>query len=159
MRRGTSAKLSQKRSTIDRQQAIDPIREAEPARRPARGIHHADERGLRRQVLQPRNGRLRAELGSGFGQPTNCHLERRIIAQRVAVIGIRVPGGDQQAAEADHLDEAVPHPLGCSRIGDAAGQPLGNPELALDLRQHQHAGIRGQPTTIEGDVNRLTGDR
>ena len=42
--------------------------------------------------------------------------------------------------------------------GNAAGQSLGDLELALDLSQEHHAGIRGQPTTIEGNVNRLAGD-
>ena len=55
----------------------------------------------------------------------------------LAVVGIRVAGGDQQCPVADHLDKAVPHPLGRPRIGDAASQPLGYLELALDLRQHQ----------------------
>jgi len=49
----------------------------------------------------------------------------------------------------------VPHPLGRSRIGDAAGQPLGNLQLPLDLGEDQHAGIPGQPATIEGKVYRL----
>ena len=118
-------------------------------------VHHADERGLGRQVFEPRHGRLRAELGPRLGQPPHRHLERRVVAQRITVVGIRVAGGDQQRPVADHLGKAVPHPLGRSRIGDAAGQPLGDPEPPLDLGQHQHAGIRGQPTPIEGEVNRL----
>jgi hypothetical protein len=32
------------------------------------------------------------------------------------------------------------------------------PPLPLDLGQEHHAGIRGQPATIEGNVNRLAGD-
>jgi hypothetical protein len=94
-------------------------------------------------------------LGPRLGQPPHRHLERRVVAQRITVVGIRVAGGDQQRPVADHLGKAVPHPLGRSRIGDAAGQPLGDPEPPLDLGQHQHAGIRGQPTPIEGEVNRL----
>jgi len=53
----------------------------------------------------------------------------------------------------------VPHPLGRTRIGDAAGQSLGDPELALDLGQEHHAGIRGQSPAVEGEVNRLARNR
>jgi hypothetical protein len=53
IRRGTTSKLSQHSSIIDRQEAIDPIREATPASRPARRRHHPLERGRARQVLQP----------------------------------------------------------------------------------------------------------
>lgn len=49
--------------------------------------------------------------------------------------------------------------LGCPRILDAARQTLGQAQLPLDLRQHQHAGIRGQATAVEGDVNRLAAHR
>jgi|GEM_PF-1775303 len=82
-------------------------------------------------------------------------ISSRIVAQGVAVIRIRVAGGDQQGAEADHLGRTMPHPLGGSRIGDAASQPLGDLELALDLGQAHHAAIRGQPPAIAGKVNRL----
>jgi hypothetical protein len=70
-----------------------------------------------------------------LGQAADRHLEGGIVAQRIAVVGVFIAGGDQQRAEADHLGKAVPHPLGRSRIGDAAGQPVGDPELALDLGQ------------------------
>jgi len=86
-------------------------------------------------------------------------ISSRIVAQGVAVVGVFIAGGDQQTAETDHLDKAVPHPLGRSWIRDAAGQPFGDLELALDLGQQQHTGIRGQPATIEGEVHRLTGNR
>ena len=138
MRRGTSSKLSQNRSTI-----------ASIMRMSVVFVGRFSSRA---------HGRLRAELGARLGQAAHRHLERRIVAQRIAVVGIRVAGGDQQSPVADHLGKAVPHPLGRPWIGDAAGQPLGDPELALDLGQHQHAGIRGQPTAIEGNVNRLAGD-
>jgi hypothetical protein len=53
IRRGTPSKLSQNSSIIDRQEAVDPLRGATPASRPARGRHHPLERGGLRQVLQP----------------------------------------------------------------------------------------------------------
>jgi hypothetical protein len=53
-------------------------------------------------------------------QPADRHLEGRVAAQRIAVVGIRVAGGDQQRAKADHLGQRVAHPLGRARVLDAA---------------------------------------
>ena len=50
------------------------------------------------------------------------------------------------------------HPLGCPRILEAPGQPIGKAEFALDLREHQDTGVRGHPSTVEGDMHRLAGD-
>jgi hypothetical protein len=141
MRRGTRSKLSQNSST--------------------NGRHHPLERGGGGQVLQPAHGGLRAQLGPGLGQPADSHLERRVGAQGLAVVGIRVAGGDQQRPKANHLGQPMPHPLGRPWILEAAGQALGDPQLALDLGEHQHARVRGQTATVEGDTHRLpeTGDR
>jgi hypothetical protein len=143
MRRGTVSKLSQNSSTIDRQEAIDPIREATPVSRPARGRHHPLERDRARQVLEPAHRRLRAEIGAALRQPADRQLEGRVGAQRVAVVAVGVAGGDEQRTEADHLRQPMPHPLGRPWILKAAGQALGDPQLALDLGQHQHARVRG----------------
>ena len=91
IRRGTSSKLSQNSSTI-----------AAIIRLSAVGAG---------QVLQPAHGRLRAQLGAALGQPADRHLEGRVGAQRVAVVGVGIAGGDHQRPEADHLGQAVAHPL------------------------------------------------
>ena len=104
--------------------------------------HHPRERGLGRQVLQPAHGRLRAQFGTRLWQAAHRHLEGRIVAQGVAVVGVFVTGGDQQRAKADHLGETMAHPLGRARILDATRQPIGETEPAFDLGQHQHARVR-----------------
>jgi hypothetical protein len=38
-------------------------------------------------------------------------------------------------------------------------QALGNAEPALDLGQHQHAGVRRQPAAVEGSTHQLARDR
>ena len=111
------------------------------------------------QVLQPADGRLRAQLGTALGQPADRHLERRVRAQGVAVVGVRVAGSDHQGPETDHLGEAVPDPIRITRVGQTLRQALGDAQTALDLGQHQDAGIRGQPATIESHVNRLARNR
>jgi hypothetical protein len=50
------------------------------------------------------------------------------------------------------------HPLRRPRVLDAACQPLGDPQAALDLGQHQNAAVGGQAAAIEGDVHRLAAD-
>ena len=107
------------------------------------GRHHPLERGGGGQVLQPAHGGLRAQLGPGLGQPADFHLERRVGAQGVAVVGVRVAGGDQQRPKANHLGQPMPHPLGRPWVLDAARQPFGQAEPALDLGQQQHPGVRG----------------
>ena len=123
------------------------------------GRHHPLERRRARQVLQPADGRLRAQIGPGLRQPADRQLERRVGAQEIAVVAVRVARGDQQRAKADHLRQGVAHPLRVAGILDAACQALGDAELALDLRQHQHPGVRGQPAAVERDEYRLATDR
>ena len=80
----------------------------------------------RGQVLQPAHGRLRAQVRPALGQPADRHLEGRVGAQRVAVVGVRVAGRDQQHPEADHLGQRVAHPLRRPRVREAARQALGD---------------------------------
>ena len=120
--------------------------------------HHALERDWSGQVLEPAHGRLRAQVSRALGQPTDRHLEHRVDAQRVAVVGVGVAGCDQERAEADHLGEPVLDPIRRPRVLEAACQAFGDPEATLDLGQHQHPAIRAQPPGVEGDLHRLAGD-
>jgi hypothetical protein len=121
--------------------------------------HHPLQRGRAGQVLQPAHRRLRAQIHPRLREPADRQLERRVGAQEIAVVAVRITGGDQQRAKADHLGHAVADPLGRPRVLDAARQALGQAEPPLDLRQHQHPGIRGQPAAVEGQVHRLAADR
>jgi hypothetical protein len=121
--------------------------------------HHPLERGDRGQVLEPRHGRLRAQVRPALGWPAKGHLECRVAAQGIAVVGIRVAGRDQQHPEADHLGHGVVHPPRRPRVLDAARQALREPKLALYVRQHHDPGIGGQVTAVEGELHRLAGHR
>ena len=121
--------------------------------------HHPLQRDRSGQVLEPAHGRLGAQVGAALRQPADGHLEGRIGAQGIAVVGIRVAGRDQQGAEADHLGEPVLDPRGRPRVLQAARQALGNSKATLDLGQHQHPAVGGQPAGVEADVHRLAGDR
>ena len=97
--------------------------------------HHPFERGCAGQVLQPADGRLRAQISPALGQPPDRHLEGRIGAQGVAVVAVGIARCDQQSAEADHLGQRMPNPLRRARVLDAIGQSLGDPEPPLNRRE------------------------
>ena len=117
--------------------------------------HHAFERDRTGQVLQPADGRLRAQIGAAFGQPPDRHLERRIGFERIAVVAVGIARRDQQRPVADHLGQTMPNPLRRARVLDAVGQSLGDPEPLLDRRQQQYPGVRGHLAAVESDMHRL----
>ena len=49
-------------------------------------------------------------------------------------------------------------PRRIARIREAGGQPLSDPEIALDLAQNENPCIRGQPAAIEGGGDFFAGD-
>ena len=151
--------------------AVDPVLgivdvEHDPARHVFEALaeqldhrrHHALERPRAGQVLEPADGRLRAQIGAALRQPADPQLEGRVGTQRVAVVGVRIAGRDQERAEADHLGQPMGHAFRCPRVLEAAGQALGDPEPALDLGQHQNAAVRGQPAGVERDLHGLAGN-
>ena len=121
--------------------------------------HHALERGRAGQVLQPADGRLRAQIVAALGQSSDRHLEGRIGFQRVAVVAVGIARRDQQRAVANHLGQPMPHPFRLARVLDAIGQAFGDPQPLLDRRQQQYPGVRGQPAAVEPDMHRLARDR
>ena len=110
------------------------------------------------QVLQPRDGRLRAERGT-VRQAVQRQLEGRVVAQAVGVVAVLVAGRDHQHAEPQDVGNAVPDPLGQARIVDAGGQAFGNAEPLLDLAQDQHAGVGGELPAVEAGDDGLAGGR
>ena len=95
-----------------------------------RHARHLDARG---RVLQPAHGRLRAQGAAALRRPAHGQLEQRIGAQGVAVVGILVPAGDREHAEAQHRRQRVDHRRRIAPLPDAARQRLGQAEPALSL--------------------------
>jgi hypothetical protein len=121
--------------------------------------HHALERGRAGQVLQPADGRLRAQIFAAFRQPPDRHFKCRIGSERVAVVAVGIAGRNQPRAIPDHLSKLVRHPIGIARIFEAGGEAFGNLEPLFDCRQQQYSAIRGQPTAVKPDMHRLTRHR
>ena len=108
----------------------------------------AQQRPHIRQVLQPRDGRLRTQV------PVRRHaferqLEQRIDAQAGRVVAVLVAGGDHQHPEADDVGDRMHGAAGITRIVDAGGQTVGDFEPAFDLVQNQQTAVGRQPAAIE----------
>ena len=121
------------------------------------GPAHAQQRPLARQVLQPRDGRLRAQRAARR-RLIQRHPEHRIEPQAGGVVPVLVSGGDHQQPEADDLGQSMDGLPGRPWIIQAGGQSRRHAKAGLDLAQRQHPGIRGKLATIEPGHHRLAGD-
>jgi hypothetical protein len=101
---------------------------------------HSQQRANVRQVLQPRDRRLRAEFAIRRRQ-IERHLEHRIAAQGIGVDSVLVAGADHQQPKPDDIRQAVGDLIGHPRINQACGQPIRDPKPLFDFAQRQHAAI------------------
>ena len=60
-----------------------------------------------------------------------------------------VSRGNHQQAEADQIGQAMNDLILRSRVIDARGEPLRDPELLVDFAQGKNAGVGGQQTAVE----------
>ena len=123
------------------------------------GGRHARHFDAGRRVLQPAHGRLGTQVAAALRRPADGQLEQGIAAQRVAVVGILVPAGDREHAEAQHRRQHMDHPLRVAPLPDATRQRLGQAEPAFGrAQQHQPAVGRDRPALeIGGHLLALNG--
>lgn len=113
-------------------------RDHRPAHRPA----HPQQGAGAWQVLQPRDGRLRAPRGA-VRRAVERQLEHGVVSQRVGVVAVLVASRDHQQAEAQDVGDAVHHALGRARVVAAGGgEAFGDAEPACDLTQGRQTTIR-----------------
>jgi hypothetical protein len=117
----------------------------------------ADERSLLGQILQPRNGRLRAQVPLRR-QAFERDLEQRIVPQASGVIAVLIAGGDHQQPEADNVGDRVHGAGRITRIVDTGGKTLGHLEPLLDRAQHQQAAIGRQPAAVKAGDDFFAGN-
>ena len=108
----------------------------------------AQQRPRIRQVLQPRDGRLRTQVPIRR-QTFERQLEQRIGAQAGRVVAVLVAGGDHQQPEADDVGDRMHGAAGITRIVDAGGETVGDFEPPLDLAQNQQTAVGRQPAAVE----------
>ena len=120
---------------------------------PAEQIHHhrrhARRSHPRGHVLEPAHGRLRAQRRPAPGQPAGRQLEQRVLAQRIAVIGILMAAGNGQHAEQQHLLNRVADPAGIAPVLHAGRQHARQAQAPVRLPQEQQAAIRRNRAAIE----------
>jgi hypothetical protein len=72
------------------------------------------------------------------------------MAQGIEIVGILVAAGNRQHPSAQDIRLAVDDAALVARIGNAGGEPIGNPHLPLGLTEQQHAAVRRQPAAVKG---------
>jgi len=77
----------------------------------------------RRPTPKGRDGGLRAQIGSGVGQPPAGELERRVAAQSVEIVGIFVAAGDRENPGAQNIGQPMDDPLASRSSGITSASP------------------------------------
>ena len=147
---------------IERVVDVEPDRPGRPIKAGAEEIdhrrHHPRNLDLSRRVLEPRHGRLRAQRRAAPRQSPHRHLEHRVGAQAVAIVGVLIARRDQQHPPTQHLHHFMVDAPGVAPIDKTVRQPLGDTEASFHISQHQHAAIRGQQAAVEGHAHFLAAD-
>jgi hypothetical protein len=77
------------------------------------------------------------------------HLKRRVVAQRIQIITVLVPGSNRKNPRAQDIREGMNHPRLIAVIGNVPGKPVDNSQASLGLSQEKHTGIRSDRATIK----------
>jgi hypothetical protein len=118
-------------------------------------IGEADRVLQRRRVLQPRQRRLRTQVGAAVGQTPAGELERRIGAQAIQIVRVFIAAGDRENAGADHVGQRMDDPRRIATIRKTARQSFGDAKTPLRHRKQHHAAVRGEPTAVESGCDWL----
>jgi hypothetical protein len=118
-----------------------------------REVDQLAEVGVGHAVLEPRERRLAGQRVA-VGRPVGDHLEDRLVPQLVVVVAVLVAGDDAEHALADHGQQRL-HAVG-QRVGQARGQPLGEPPPLVELPHGQQAGVgRDLPDVLLDNHGRI----
>ena len=121
--------------------------------------HQSGDLDLRRRILQPRHGGLRAQGITTLRRMAYRHLEDRIVPERIAIVGVLVARCDRKHPQPKHLLKRVHDTLGLAPVPNASCKARRKPELLLDLAQHKDTCIRRQLPAVERDAQFLACNR
>ena len=93
---------------------------------------------------------VRAQIGSGVGQPPAGELERRVAAQPVEIVTIFVAAGDCENPGTQNIGQPMDNPAGIAFVRDHCREPLGEAKPPLRLRQQHDAAIRAEASAVKG---------
>jgi len=122
------------------------------------GAAHAQQRASVRQILQPRDRRLRTQLAIRR-RKIERHLEQGIASQGTGVVAVFVAGADHQQPKANDVGQAVRDLIRRPRINHASGEPIGDAKALFDLAQRQNAAVRRQHAAVKFDLDALARNR
>ena len=112
--------------------------------------------GLRRRVLEARDGRLRGERRSGLGATADRHLQCRIVAQQVMIDRIFPAAANAEHARADDLGQAVTNARLVAPVRQCGRQPRDDADLRLGGPEQQDARIGRLVAAVEIDCEFLS---
>jgi hypothetical protein len=122
-------------------------------------LTHAIELRPPRQVLDARDGRLRAQRWTRDRRPVQRHLEGGIVAQHVAVVAIRIAGHDCQHAKPQDFMQRMRDLPGLPRIMQARHQTVRQVQPPFDVLEQQDTSIGRGASSVDQDRNRLVTNR
>jgi hypothetical protein len=79
--------------------------------------------------------------------------------QRLSWWALNNASGDRQSPETDHLRQSMNNPIRRPRIVQAPGQPLGDTQPPLNLRQKEEPAIRRQAAAVKTGQHGLPAHR
>lgn len=115
----------------------------------------AVERTCVGKVLQPRDGRLARQAGTALGRAVDRDLERRVVAERIEVVGVLVAAGDGDHARRHHIGVTVRDEQPIARLGQRSGDGRRQPEPARGLPQDNGAAVGAEVAGIARSCERL----
>ena len=87
------------------------------------------------------------------------YLQRRIVAQRIEVVGILVAAGDGDHARRHHVGIRVCDKQRIARVGQRCGDGLRQPEPARRLTKHDRAAVGAEVSGITRGCELFACDR
>ena len=111
------------------------------------------------RVLQPRHGRLRAQRIATLRGMAHRHLEHRIVAQLVAIVGVLIARRDREHPQPQHLRQRMNDPQWIAPVRHAFRKPPRQSQTPLNTTQQQHPRVRRHLTAIESHAHFLARDR
>mgnify|MGYP000008734015 CR=1 FL=1 len=122
-------------------------------------LRHAIQMTARHPVLQPTHRRLTGQIVPRQRRPLTPHLESRIAAQIITIVGILIPLGDLKHPLTQQILQRVIHIPGIASIMDRLRKAMNQPDSFFDRAQKQHPCIAGDIPPIKLRFHALTRNR
>jgi hypothetical protein len=126
-------------------------------------IHHRRHQprnlDLRRRILQPRHGGLRAQRIAALRRMAHRHLEDRIVPQRIAIVAVLIARRDCKHPQPKHILKRMHDGLRLAPFPDARRKARRQPVFLLDLAQQKHASVGRQQSAVECNTDLFAHNR